>query len=324
MFFLKDARLRAGIFLFILIPGISGCCLLPRQPDAFPKSFTPASYLIDTVPFYSQQADQCGPASLAMVLQWTGVEATPETLAPEVYTPVKKGTLQPLLISAARSYDRLAYPLKGIEPLLQELAAGHPVIILQNLGLSWFPKWHYAVAIGYDLQTGEILLHSGLQPKRPMSWTLFRRTWQRAQYWGLVVLPPGQMPASAEEQSYLTAVLGLEQSRPRPSVVQAYAAAVERWPTSLGALIGLGNACYALNDLGRAEEAFRTTVHAHPDNGAACNNLAYVLAEEGKCREALEMAEQAIALGGPQVSIFQRTKESILNRMQTGSTLLCK
>ena len=25
------------------------------------------------------------------------------------------------------------------------------LLVLQNLGLSWLPRWHYAVVVGYDL-----------------------------------------------------------------------------------------------------------------------------------------------------------------------------
>ena len=56
---------------------------------------------------------------------------------------------------ALRTAPRLA-------DLLQEVAAGHPVIVLQNLGLEWIPVWHYSVVIGYDLSRGQLVLRSGL------------------------------------------------------------------------------------------------------------------------------------------------------------------
>jgi len=95
---------------------------------------------IDRVPFYFQNEYQCGPAALAMVFNWSGVEVTPEGIASEIYTPERKGSLQPLLISAVRHRDRLPYVTRDFEALLQEVASGHPVLVLQNLGLSWYPR----------------------------------------------------------------------------------------------------------------------------------------------------------------------------------------
>jgi len=150
-----------------------------------------------------------------------------------------------------------------------------------------------------------------------MSWTLFMRTWKRADYWGLVVLPSGQIPASADEQSYLSAVLGLEQARQFKGAAAAYTAALERWHSSLGALMGLGNCRYALGDLIGAEQAFRHAAEAHPRSGASFNNLAHVLAEQGRYNEALQMAIRAVDIGGPNKPLYLRTLQEIRTIVKT-------
>src|SRR5690606_41022487 len=62
---------------------------------------------------------QCGPASLAMVLNHRGVAATPDSLKDRVYLPERKGTLQVEMISAARERDLLVYPLdKDLQAIL--------------------------------------------------------------------------------------------------------------------------------------------------------------------------------------------------------------
>ncbi len=96
-----------------------------------------------------------------MTLVWSGVSTNPDQLTPIVYTPSIKGSLQPAMIAATRRQARLAYVISSPQEMLQEVAAGHPVIVLQNLGLSWAPVWHYSVVIGYDLDTNSVLLHSG-------------------------------------------------------------------------------------------------------------------------------------------------------------------
>jgi tetratricopeptide (TPR) repeat protein len=246
-----------------------------------------------------------------MVLQWSLVDGRLQELLPEVYTPARQGSLQPALISAARRRNRLAYGVKSVDALLQELAAGHPVIVLQNLGFHWFPRWHYAVVIGYDLKETAFILHSGTEARRQIKWSLFVRTWQRADYWGLVVLPTWKLPASADENSYLNAVLGLEEAGQWEGAARAYSKALERWPYSIGALMGLGNSRYALGDLIGAEMAFRRATEVQPQDGEPFNNLAHVLAEQGCYAEALQMVRRAVALGGPNEALYRQTLDEI-------------
>ena len=92
-----------------------------------------------------------------MVLSWSGLQIGPDELTPQVYTPSLKRSLQPPIVAATRRRGRVAYPVSGANELLQEIAAGHPAIVLQNLGLSWIPVWHYAVVIGYDIDADLII-----------------------------------------------------------------------------------------------------------------------------------------------------------------------
>jgi hypothetical protein len=246
-----------------------------------------------------------------MVLNWTGVQIEPETLVPEVYTPSRKGSLQPALVAGARRHGQIAYPISGFEILFKEVAAGHPVIVLLNLGLSWFPKWHYAVVIGYDFSEKTVLLHSGRMPRHPVSLRTFAWIWGRGQNWGLLVLGPRDLPATAEEVRYLDAVLGLEQIDQWESAVAGYETALKRWPGSLGALMGLGNTLYAMDELGRAEKMFRKASRLHPTSASAFNNLAHVLYEQGQDQEALESARRAVALGGPLIDSYRKTLKEI-------------
>jgi tetratricopeptide (TPR) repeat protein len=76
-------------------------------------------------------------------------------------------------------------------------------------------------------------------------------------------------------------------------------------------MMGLGNSYYALGDLKNSEIAFRRAAEAHPENGAAFNNLAHVLLALARREEALEAARRAVALGGPHQSVFQKTLQEI-------------
>jgi tetratricopeptide (TPR) repeat protein len=302
---------RQALFIFITALLISGCAIFSRSDWPQGLAGIPAQREIASVPFFPQDEYQCGPAALAMVLAWNGLAVEPADLIEKVYTASLKGSLQPAMIAGARRSGRLAYVISGTEPLIREIAAGHPVIVLQNLGLSWIPVWHYAVAVGYDTPRVEVMLHSGLNAWQRHSMPVFQNTWSRAQNWGLLVLNPGELPATAEEGKFVEAVLGLEKAKQPAAAVDGYRAALSRWPHNLPAIMGLGNSYYALGDLKNAEAAFRQATEAHPREGAAWNNLAHVLLAQGRREEALSAAQKAVALGGSHQSLYWKTLEEI-------------
>ena len=80
--------------------------------------------------------------------------------------------------------------------------------------------------------------------------------------------------------------------------------------------MGLGNSLYAAGDLPGAERAFRAASIAHPIAGAPLNNLAQVLLEEGRPREALPYAMKAVEIGGPLKPLFLQTLEQVKSRNQ--------
>lgn len=270
----------------------------------------PEEIFLEKVPFFPQEKYQCGPSSLAMVLAWTDLELSPEDLTADVYTPNLHGSLQPSLVSAARQYGRVAYPIAGSKELFAEVSAGHPVIVLQNLGLSWYPKWHYAVIIGYENGGRTIILHSGKKEAERLSGRVFQNTWARADYWGLLVLPTDELPATVTEEKYVSAVAGLERARQFEAAISAYKTALIRWPKSLSAWMGLGNSFYAQGDLSSAASAFKQAIQLYPSNGMPMNNLAQVLWEQGKKKQALETVRRAIELGGPFKFVFEETLQA--------------
>ena len=297
----------AGLLFVAMAIYLPGCSVLthgnlPQEPGGAPRA------MVDGVPFHAQDELQCGPAAMAMVLNWSGIDVQPADLTPQVFSPGIKGSLQSALIGAARRHGRVAYPIAGSEALLAEIAAGHPVIVLVNLGFFWYPKWHYAVAIGYDQDNREVILHSGLTARERLRSRVFLNIWRRSDYWGLLVLPPDRLPASSEEAAWLAAVAGLERTgKGQAAAKTGYAAALQRWPQSFAAWMGLGNSTYSLHDLDGAAGAFHQATLIEPENGMAWNNLAHVLAEQGKQQQALAAARRAVELGGPLAARFEQT-----------------
>jgi len=298
-------------FFWIVISLFIGCAGIKKSELPYLPENLPPTIELDAVPFYPQSDYQCGPSTLATALTYSDYPITPEALQSQVYTPSRKGSLQMAMIGATRRHGRIAYPIFGLNTIWPEIAAGHPVIVLQNLGLSWIPIWHYAVLIGYDFIDNTVILRSGITERKVMSFATFNKTWARSGYWGLIVLKPTQLPAIAREKHYLAAVFGLEKSSRFQAAIDGYQTALTRWPRSLIANMGLGNSLYALGDLHGAEDTFRMAVKNHPEAAEAYNNLAQVLLEQGRKQEALEAAQRAVAIAGPRSEVYESTLKEI-------------
>jgi tetratricopeptide (TPR) repeat protein len=278
---------------------LSGCATQTKALLSAPHADLRRQVELTTTPFIAQERYQCGPASLAMSLRAAGFAIDADALVPQVYLPQREGSLQVEMLAAARRNGAFSMTIPPrIDALVAELAAGNPVLILQNLSLPIKPMWHYAVAIGYDLDRGDIILRSGTTERMVMPMSTFEHTWKRSGYWGMVTLAPGRLPATAGEAAVLDALVAFEKSSPS-AARQTYALAVRRWPDNLSLALGLGNTAFAAGDRATAADAFQRASELHPDSGAAFNNLAVVLMELGRLQEARAAAAKALALGGP-------------------------
>ena len=289
----------------LLACALAGCAFVGPQTLALrerPLDGLPPAVEWRAVPFIAQTPLHCGPASLAMVLQHIGRAVTAEALAEAVFLPARGGTLQAEMLAGARRNGAFALTIAPtLEALLREVAAGHPVVVLQNLGLAVLPTWHYAVVVGYDLAREELVLRSGLEERQVMHWRTFEHTWARGEHWAFVALPPGELAATADEPGTAQAAVAFERVATPGSAARVYDAMLVRWPGNLVAAIGAGNSRAAGGDLDGALRAFDAAAARH-DSAVAWNNLAMLRWQRGDAagaRAALERAERRVAVEEP-------------------------
>jgi tetratricopeptide (TPR) repeat protein len=296
---------------------LAGCSSISLQSDSIladKPTNIPLFIEIENTPFNPQLEYQCGPSALATLFQFNGLDIQPDTLTQEVYLPEKKGSLQVELIAAARRYNLLPYIIdKSVLALLQELQAGNPVLVLQNLGLNWIPQWHYAVVVGYDLTKDQIILRSGNYQRHINTFSLFEKTWRRSDYWGMVVLPLNKLPETATPFRFLSSTVSFEKLGKLEQAKLAYSTGLKKWPKDKHLLMASGNVHFQLNDNVKAEQQYRLVVSQWPDYAPALNNLAHIKLSHKQYDDAEILIRKAIQYGGRFKNEYQNTLEKILN-----------
>lgn len=306
------ARRFPACFFFVI--WLCSCTTAPQYKELLhsPPAQLPKRMQLTDVPFYPQEEYQCGPAALATVLNASGVTVTPGELVDKVYIPSRRGSLQVEMMAAARQYQRIPYQIEpSLQSLLEEVARGRPVLVLQNLGLSWYPQWHYAAVAGYDLEQARLTLRSGTHERLRTKFRVFENTWRRGDYWALVLLKPGELPVHTEEQAYFLAVAAFAKNGLPGLVEQAYLSGLEKWPESLTLQFGLANHYYLQRRWEAAQSAYIKVLQLDPEYGPAHNNLAQLLFEQQALESAVAHAQQAVALGGEFSGEYEATLKMI-------------
>jgi tetratricopeptide (TPR) repeat protein len=270
---------------------VCGCAHTP--PIVYPTDARPGVELRAT-PFFAQDIHQCGPAALATVLGASGMSVTPDELVSQTYLPGRRGSLQLELIAAARRHQRIAYVLDpDATALFAELDAGHPVLVLQDLGVGPLHAWHYAVVIGYESGPQLIVLRSGTTERLTMPYADFIQSWRKSQQWAVVVLVGDTLPATAQPGRYVESIEPIEQLGDTAVAREAYATALRRWPDNPIATFGLATTQYRLGELTAAAATYERLLRLAPGNPIVLNNLAEVMLGLGCPTRALGYAEAA-------------------------------
>lgn len=310
--------MKRALVQLLLCAFLAGCAQFVPQTIALRSVWPPdVARIVELrhVPFFPQTEYQCGPASLATIMNAAGARVDPNDLVDQVYLPARQGSLQVEMLAAPRRHGLVGWQMPAnYDALLREVAAGRPVLVLQDLGIWPFTKWHYAVVVGFDYESGELYLRSGETKRRALPFTIFEVTWRRSGYWAMVVTPPGTIPATATEATYWPALLAFERAANPASSRHAWEAFLARWPGHVLASVALANRYYSARELPKAESVLRQAALRSPESAEVLNNLAQVLSDLGRHDEALAFIDRAAVLKGPFEAEVAATRADLLRR----------
>ncbi len=148
---------------------------------------------IQEVPFYEDTNHQCGPSSLASVINYWYAKrhsknpVTPDKISFEVYSKGARGTLGVDLEFYAKKNGFQTMQYSGsIEDLRNNILNEIPIIILVDYGAFLYQRNHFMVVTGYS--SDGIIAHSGSEEKT-ISFNELKKIWGKTRFWTLIVKP---------------------------------------------------------------------------------------------------------------------------------------
>jgi ABC-type bacteriocin/lantibiotic exporter with double-glycine peptidase domain len=155
---------------------------------AAPNAPAPAGSvrIIESVPFFSQEDYQCGPAAMASVLNYRGIKIRSEEIASAIYSKSARGTLNFDMVFFAEKKGLYARQYPGnLADLKYRIDNSHPLIVMVDYGFLIYQKDHFMVVVGYD--SGNIIVHSGKDSFKRIPIEDFLKTWQKTKNWTLLI-----------------------------------------------------------------------------------------------------------------------------------------
>ncbi len=148
--------------------------------------------LIEDVPFFPQNDFQCGPSSLAGVLNYYGKNISPLLIADKIFQQKVRGTLSIDMALFARELGFISQWYAGdMNDLRKNIDNDHPLIVMVDLGFGPVHKHHYLVVVGYESKG--VIVNSGAHQNKRVPWNRFQNQWSRAQFWTLRILPENNL-----------------------------------------------------------------------------------------------------------------------------------
>lgn len=174
---------------------LSGCSTGAKELEIARPS---QAVLIKDVPFFPQLDYQCGPASLAGVLNYHGDTVTPAEIAEAIYRQKIRGTVSLDMVLYARQRGFASKWYEGsTADIVRAVDSGSPLVVMIDLGFSLARAYHFMVITGYSSQG--VVANTGTTPQKLISWEKFMAQWEKTHNWTLLITPKQAVLSSRQD-----------------------------------------------------------------------------------------------------------------------------
>ncbi len=183
----KAEKTRKRIFrlFLLLLLLITACSAAPVHRI----DHNAAIRLIPQIPFHPQDDFQCGPASLAAVLNFYGTDVTPAQIAAKIFSATARGTLDWDMVFFAESHGFKVRRYAGTEEdVRNNVEKGKPLIALVDYGYWVYEKRHFLVITGYYREG--FIVNSGDMQQLFLPRDEFLKVWKKAGFLTLLIERP--------------------------------------------------------------------------------------------------------------------------------------
>ncbi len=272
------------IILSLLILFLFSGCLSTK----FTHSLRNKNYQGHYVPvsFISQKGHRCGPAALAMVLNYWEKNITQKEIAKELYLPNLRGSLTFDLESYPRKFGLYSYSYQeNLSELKEKLNKDVPMIVLLGTGSFFYRVYHYALVVGYWDEENMVVMHSGKEKDCLMRYNSFLEKWKVADCWALVVCPPEKITWSLSREESCNLARFYFDSANQDLEKELFEKAAAR---------------------------YRKAIKLNPEFADAYNNLAWVYYQQRKnLSEAINLVRKALKLNPAHKTYYLDTLKQI-------------
>lgn len=277
-------------------------CLHPSPRDTFRLAAAQrpaeAAYIpqVPVSPFRGPQGEY---SAISSVARFWGRPVSPadaeRALAPE---PEKRPSLVGRLELAALGWKLWVDPFKGSpEALRRRVRAGVPVLAWLYLSSPTALQQRWVVVLGVDERPPRWLLLDGRGAPAAYSDREFREAWARRGEAAVTLCPPEAAGWELTAREHASRGRYYHSAREYAAAAQDYELALAGAPSNSAWRTQLGSVYRALGRFPEAEAAFHRAAGDDPSNWRACNNLAFMLADQSnRLAEAAGWARRALWL----------------------------
>jgi len=173
-----DTTLFKLFLLLLLLSVLPGCRRNSVEVITCPGQSLSVREL-DVKPLY-RTAFGCGPASVAMVLQYHGFNVSKEEATAALYSKTLEGTLiTDMRVFASRYVKPSRVTSSSMCEIVDSLSRGNPVILFLDLGEGMISNPHYIVAVGYDMRQQLLVYHNGYSKFTRAPFNVLKEPWRK-------------------------------------------------------------------------------------------------------------------------------------------------